>query len=242
MSTSAPARHSPTRGDHVTPWPPPPMSWRTRLLWLAGPVLLTVGYAFHPDLPAGTAAALAEVEGQRDTHLAAKLLVALGSLLFVPLVLLVRRRAVPGRGRGLATAAALLCTTGFVLNAVSQVLWGYLLWFATAPAVPRAAGTAVVEASQEAPLLPMLPVSFFSVPLFALGILILAAALWRAGTVPLWVPVALVLLDVVSAAFPTGVMTLVTLPPVVAFAVALNPTHGASVRGTLGTWAGTPAR
>ncbi|MGH3715992.1 MAG: hypothetical protein ACRDT4_21400 [Micromonosporaceae bacterium] len=87
---------------------------------------------------------------------------------------------------------------------ISQALWGYLLWFATADGVDRAAGVAVVEAAEQAPVLATLPVSFFTVPLFALGLLLFAAAPWRAGSVPRWVPVAIVLADLLAPVFPGG--------------------------------------
>lgn len=210
----------------------PSVAASPRMLFLLGPALLFLGYAFHPDLPADTSAALNDLADGRGMYIATKLAVALGSLLFVPLVLAVRHRAFPGRGRGLASVAAVLCTIGFTSNALSQTLWGYLLWFATDGDVDRGAGVDVVDAAQHAPILPTLPVSFASVPLFALGLLLLAVALWRAGTVPRWVPALLVLVDLVAPVFPVGPVNLVTgTAAVVAFAVALNATGtGSPVR------------
>ena len=206
-----------------------PIEASPRMLLLLAPVLMFLGYAFHPDLPAGTAAALDDLTDERGLYIATKLAVAFGSLLFVPLVLTIRHRAFPGRGRGLATVAAVLCTIGFICNGLSQSLWGYLLWFATEPGVDRTAGVAVVDAAQNASMLPTLPVSFASVPVFALGLLLLAIALWRAGTVPRWVPVLVVLVDLASPVFPVGPVNLVTgAAVVVAFAVALNPSGTAS--------------
>jgi len=206
-----------------------PIEASPRMLLLLAPVLMFLGYAFHPDLPAGTAAALDDLTDERGLYIATKLAVAFGSLLFVPLVLTIRHRAFPGRGRGLATVAAVLCTIGFICNGLSQSLWGYLLWFATEPGVDRTAGVAVVDAAQNASMLPTLPVTFASVPVFALGLLLLAVALWRAGTVPRWVPVLVVLVDLASPVFPVGPVNLVTgAAVVVAFAVALNPSGTAS--------------
>lgn len=119
---------------------------RPATLLLAAPFLLFTGYAFHPDLPMDTAAALRDLADERTVYLVAKLAVAFGSLLFVPLILLVRHRATPQRGRVLATVAAVCCSVGFASNALSQALWGYLLWFAGAPGVDPAAGVALVEA------------------------------------------------------------------------------------------------
>jgi len=206
-----------------------PIEASPRMLLLLAPVLMFLGYAFHPDLPAGTAAALDDLTDERGLYIATKLAVAFGSLLFVPLVLTIRHRAFPGQGRGLATVAAVLCTIGFICNGLSQTLWGYLLWFATEPGVDRPAGVAVVDAAQNASMVPTLPVTFASVPVFALGLLLLAIALWRAGTVPRWAPVLIVLVDLMSPAFPVGLVNLVTgAAVVVAFAVALNPSGTAS--------------
>jgi hypothetical protein len=196
---------------------------RPATLLLAAPFLLFTGYAFHPDLPMEPAAALRDLADERTVYLAAKLAVAFGSLLFVPLILLVRHRATPQRGRVLATVAAVFCSVGFACNALSQALWGYLLWFASAPGVDPAAGVAVVEASQDAPFLATLPVSFFSVPLFAVGLLLLAVALWRAGTVPRWVPGLIVLIDLVAPVVAVGPLNLlIGASAVAAFGVALN--------------------
>jgi hypothetical protein len=52
-------------------------------------------------------------------------------------------------------------------------------------------------------------VSFLSVPVFAVGLLLLAASLWRAGSVPRWVPVAIVLVDVAAGAIGVGLLMLV---------------------------------
>lgn len=193
-------------------------------LLLTAPVLMSVGYALHPTLPPDAAGALRDLADERTVYLAAKIMVTVGSLLFVPLILAVRRRAVPDRGRALATVAAAMCIVGYASNALSQTLWGYLLWFASAPSVDLAAGAAVVEASEQASLPATLLVSFFSVPLFALGSVLLTVALWRSGAVPRWVPVAIVVAGFGGAAFPTGPVNLLTgAVTTVAFAVALFP-------------------
>lgn len=222
-TTPKPGATAPTTSREST-WLSP-----KNLLLLAGPVLLFGGYALHPDLPNETLPALREIADVRGTYLAAKIAVAFGSLLMVALLLAVRHAATPQRGRALATVAAVLGCVGFACNALSQSLWGYLLFFASDPSVGAAAGAAVVDAGQHADVIATLPVSFFSVPLLALGLLFLAAALWRAGSVPRWVPVAIVLVDVAAPAFPVGPMNLVTgALATAAFAVALNARHGAS--------------
>lgn len=183
---------------------------RWSLALLVAPVLLFVGYALHPDLPEDLASALADVAGSRGRYLGAKLLVAVGALGLAPLVAVVARRVVGlGRGGGLAIAGAALTIVGTVFNGLSQATFGYLFWFATASGVSPEAGVDVVGASQEEGLA-TLPVSFLSVPVFAVGLLLVAGALWRCGRVARWVPVLLAVGDVLSGAIGVGPLMLVT--------------------------------
>lgn len=181
------------------------------LLLLAGPLLFDLGYALHPSLPDDVAAALNDVDPVRDRFVVSKVMVAVGGLLLIPLVLTLRQRLVPRRGRALATVAVVLFTIGMASNALSQATHGYLMYWASDPSVDPAAGTAVVQAAQGSTSLVTLPVSYLSVPLFALGVLLFALALWRAGTVPRWVPVVLVLGGIGAGAVGTGPAILVVL-------------------------------
>lgn len=72
------------------------------LLLLAGPLLFDLGYALHPSLPEDAASALAEVDPVRDLAAVSKVMVAFGGLLMIGLVLTLRQRLVPQRGRTLA--------------------------------------------------------------------------------------------------------------------------------------------
>ncbi|WP_153394156.1 hypothetical protein [Ornithinicoccus halotolerans] len=181
------------------------------LLLIAGPILFNLGYALHPTLPENVTAALDQVGDVRERHAAAKVIVAVGGLLMIALVLTLRRYLVPGPGRTLATVGATLAAVGLAFNSLSQVTHGYLLFWATAPGVEPAAGLAVVEAAQRTEALVTLPVSFWSVPMFALGLVLFAASLWRANTVPRWVPVAMVLAGFASGAIATGPAMLAVL-------------------------------
>jgi hypothetical protein len=147
---------------------------------------------------------LAEVVGVRDRFAASKVMVAIGGLLIIGLVLTLRRYLVPDRGRTLVTVGAVLMAIGHAFNALSQATHGYLMFWAASPDVDPAAGLAVLEQAQQSDGLATLPVSFWSVPLFAVGTLLFAAALWWADTVPRWVPVAIVLAGVVGGAVATG--------------------------------------
>jgi hypothetical protein len=202
------------------------------LLLLTGPVLLFVGYALHPDLPADAGAAVREVAAVRDTFLGSKLMVAAGSLLMLPLVLAVRARFAGGPGGRLLTVGAALVCLGMASNAMSQTLNGYLLWYASAPGVDATAGTAVVQQSVEAyqsEPLATLPVSFLSVPVFAVGLLVLAAGLWRVGPRLRWASVAIVVVDVAASAIGIGpLMLAVGVLATAAFAAALSGTQASS--------------
>jgi hypothetical protein len=149
-------------------------------------------------------------------------MVAVGGLLIIGLVLTLRRYLVPDRGRTLATVGAVLMAIGHAFNALSQATHGYLMFWASAPGVDPTAGLAVLEQTQESGGLVTLPVSFFSVPLFAVGTLLFAAALWWANTVPRWVPVLTVLAGVVGGAVGTGPVMLAALAlDVAAYGTAL---------------------
>lgn len=177
-------------------------------LLLAGPVLFDLGYALHPTLPMDVDAALAAVADVRTRHAAAKVAVAFGGLLIVALVLAYRRWLVPSRGRAVATVGAALVAVGMTANALSQATHGYLLYWASDPGVAPSAGADVVAAAEASTAPVTLPVSFWSVPLFAVGLLLVAVALWRAGTVPRWVPVGMVVAGVAAGAIGTGPLML----------------------------------
>ena len=194
----------------------------TGLLLLAGPLLFDLGYALHPSLPDDIAAAVAEVDPVRERFVLSKVMVAAGGLLMIALVLALRQRLVPGRGRTLATVAAVLVSLGMACNSLSQATHGYLMFWATDPALDPAAGTAILEVAHGATDTVTLPVSFLSVPVFAVGMLLFSVALWRAGTVPRWVPVALVLGGIAAGAAGTGpAMVAVLAVDLAAFGAAL---------------------
>jgi hypothetical protein len=134
----------------------------TGAVLLAGPFLFNLGYALHPLLPMDAAAAVTEVADVRTRHAAAKVLVAIGCLLTIAIVLTYRHYLTPARGRAVATVGAGLVGVGMACNALSQATHGYLLYWATAPGVERAAGVAVVEAAESSTEWVTLPVSLFS--------------------------------------------------------------------------------
>lgn len=192
------------------------------LLLVAGPLLFDLGYALHPTLPDDAAAALDQVGDVRAQHAAAKVTVAVGGLLMIGLVLALRRHLVPDRGRVLASVGVVLAAVGLAFNSLSQATHGYLMYWASAPGVDPAAGLAVLEQAQVSDGLVTLPVSYWSVPVFALGMVLLAASLWWANTVPRWVPIAMVVAGFAGEAVATGpAMLAVLVVDVAAYGTAL---------------------
>ena len=181
------------------------------LLLIAGPLLFDLGYALHPALPDDAAAALAQVGDVRVQHAAAKVAVAIGGLIMIGLLLTLRRYLVPDRGRVLATIGVVLATIGLAFNSLSQATHGYLMFWASAPGVDPAAGFAVLEQAQMSEGWVTLPVSYWSVPLLALGVVLFAASLWWANTVPRWVPIAMVVAGFAGGAIATGPAMLAVL-------------------------------
>jgi hypothetical protein len=197
-------------------------SWARKAALLSGVILFFVGYAFHPDLPPATADAISAAEGVRDQFIWSKLAVAAGGILMIPMLVVIRRHLITGRGRVLGIIGTLIGGVGLAFNSLSQAVHGYLLWWATAPGLDQAAAVDYVLAVETPNGLASLPVSYWSVPLFGLGILLFGIALWRAGTVPRWAGPAIIVMDVIAAAFGLGLPMLAAgALAVVAFGAAV---------------------
>lgn len=108
----------------------------------------------------------------------------------------------PARGRALATIGTVVSTLGGVLFSSGMVAFGALAWFATDSAtLSTENGTALLAAMEKNPG-HLTAVQMAGFLLFTLGSLILMGALWRARSVPRWLPVAVLVLTV--ATFATG--------------------------------------
>lgn len=175
-----------------------------RWLLLTAPLLFTIGYVLHPDLPVDVAGTLSKLADERDRLLTAKVLVTAGALLWVPLLLTIRRLAAGDQGSRLVSIGAWVAVVGSTFNALGQMTFGYLLWSASAPDVSRAAGTAVLDVTNQQSLATV-PLAFpLSIPLFSLGLILIAVGLWRCGTTPRWASVSLIVGVVLSAATGLG--------------------------------------
>lgn len=197
-------------------------NWLSRAALLSGVVLLFGGYGFHPDLPPATAEAIAAVDGVRDQYLWSKLAVAAGGLVMTLMLFVILRRLITGRGRVLGTIGVVMAGVGLVFNSMSQAVHGYLLWWATAPGLDPSSAVDFVLAAETSEGLGSLPVSYFSVPLFGIGLLLFGIALWRAGTVPRWVAPMIIVVVLATSAFNIGLpMLALGALAVVAFGAAL---------------------
>jgi hypothetical protein len=100
----------------------------------------------------------------------------------------------PGRGSTLAATGAVMTGLGGVAFCAGMVSFGSFAWYATSTdAIPADAGTALMAYAEDNPG-HILGVQMAGFLLFTLGSLVLMAALWRARSVPRWLPIGYVLL------------------------------------------------
>lgn len=197
-----------------------PVGFRLRQNWILvamflAPVLFTAGQAMLPVLPDEFTGAFEGMIEHRDALLASRLLTAAGAFLFVPAVVgiwsLVPRRA---RGSWLSLAGGIVFAVGTWCNGLSEAVLGYATHAATA--VDPEAGGSVVLAMGDLGLI-ALPISYFVVIVFGVGVLVLAAGLLVARTVPIWQPLLLLVGALLSFSFAgMGAVALLTGLPMIA--------------------------
>jgi hypothetical protein len=108
----------------------------------------------------------------------------------------------PARGAVWATTGAVLTGLGGVAFSAALVAFGVLAWYVTATdAIDAEAGTALLAYFEENPA----RIAVLQVPgflLFTIGTLVLMVALWRARSVPRWLPIGVALLTVAAFIVP----------------------------------------
>ena len=107
---------------------------------------------------------------------------------------------VRGRGARIANVGAIVTTLGGVLFAMGAFAFAAMTWYVTDPAALAAAeGTRVLEYAVANPEHVLLP-QMLGFLLFTMGTLILAAAMFRSGSVSRWLPIAIAVMTVAQFA------------------------------------------
>jgi len=137
-------------------------------------------------------------------------------------------------GRRAAAIGAVCATVGGAMFAAGTFALGTIGWYVTATdAIPADSGTALVRYidGNLGHVAPGLVGGFL---LFNIGVLLVAVALWRAGSVPRWLPIALAVLTVAQFAVPAGrvldVVQAAQLTSFVVIAWSLRETRPSSPR------------
>jgi len=189
---------------------------------VAGALLFYVGQALLPSMPDDLDRAYAAMVEHRDRLMAARLATSAGAFLFVPAALGLAR-LIPQRGRGsrLLLAGAALFGIATFSNALSQAVAGYATWDATATGFDPTSGRTIVDTIESG--IVALPLGFWSIPAFALGLLLMAAALIRSRWVPVWQPVLLAFGTVLAGALAgVGPLVVLTQAPFTVAFIALS--------------------
>ncbi len=197
-----------------------PVGFRLRQLWIlfaifAAPVLFMAGQAVLPVLPDDFAGAFEGMVEHRDALLASRLLTAAGAFLFVPAIVgiwsLVPRRA---RAWWLVLAGGVVAIVGSWCNGLSEAVLGYATHAATS-VDPEAGGSVVLALDELGPV--ALPISYFVVIVFGVGMLLLAVGLLVARTIPIWQPLLLIAGALLSFSFAgMGTISILTSLPMIA--------------------------
>lgn len=167
---------------------------------IAGAVLFLVGQALLPNLPMTLTEAFPLMVEHRDRLMAARLFTAAGAFLLAPAAIGFARLVPKGaRGSQLMRLGAGFFGVATFANALSQTVAGYSTFTVTAPGFDTDAGQTVVDRIGSG--LVALPLGFWSIPVFALGCLMMAVALFRSGRVPTWLPVLLAVGTVLAGVF-----------------------------------------
>jgi hypothetical protein len=123
------------------------------------------------------------------------------------------------RGRTLATIGAAFTIFGHILLSAGVFAVGVLFWYATEPdALSEEAGTELLDYFQDH-LGHLIGPQFVGFASTALGVLIMAGALWRSRVVPRWYPVVLVLGLVVQGAGTGRVLDFLQAAAVLSLAI-----------------------
>lgn len=186
-----------------------------------GATLFLAGQAALPVLPNAIKPAFDGMVAERDQLMASRLLTSAGCFLLVStgigIATLLARRA--GSSRTVRTGGILLAVGAF-FNAVAQAVQGYAAYAATGPGVAEESGRVIVEKITAGAV--GFPLSFVSVPVFALGCLVVAIGLFMSRSVPVWLPSLLVVGTIMAGALAgRGPVVALTQAPATVALIAL---------------------
>lgn len=170
---------------------------------IAAPILFVTGQALLPNLGRDIDTAFPLMLEYRGQLIISRLLTTAGAFLLLPLFWLVA-----GLGGSVTRAGAAVAGIGTFFNAVSQAVQGYAAWGATAPGLDHQASMQTLLHLEDG--LPGVLVSYWSVPLFGIGLVILSVGVLMARSAPRWMPF-LLLAGVVLGFLTTGLGPVVAL-------------------------------
>jgi hypothetical protein len=130
-------------------------------------------------------------------------------------IVIVRRR-----GAGWATVGGTVMWIGTAFYAVAVGGWAAAYYFATAPGVDVAAGTAVMEQAADDPVHLFGPMITGAL-LVAIGTLIQVVGLWRSRAVPRWIPVLMFTIAFTFVIPGNGLAGLITAVPMTAASLGI---------------------
>lgn len=190
---------------------------------IAAPILFVAGQALLPALGRDADTAFALMLAHRDQLIVSRLLTTAGAFLLLPALWLVSTL-----GGRVTRVGGVIAGVGTFFNAVSQVVQGYAAWAATSPGLDHAATMQILLRVDEGVV--GLPVGYWSVPVFGLGLVILGVGLLVSRSVPWWMP-ALLLIGVVAAFFTAGLgpIVAVTQAPLAVALIALATRAGSAL-------------
>lgn len=173
---------------------------------LAGGALATTAALLWHPWPPRNDLSYASFAGVRDAAWAGLVLDGLGMAAVAVALGLAVCMLTPARGAAWANTGAVLAGLGGMLFATALISYATFAWYATATeAIPVEAGTSLLSyAEADFSRIGALQVPGFL--MFSVGTLLMMVALWRARSVPRWLPIAIAVLTLAAFVGPQGVV------------------------------------
>jgi hypothetical protein len=160
----------------------------------------------------------ADIQPLRDRWWMLLVFLSANLILNVPAQALATTFLVRRRGAALATVGGMVMWAGTALYAVGVAGWAATYYFATAPSVGQAAGTAVMDSAADDTLHLFVAMITGSL-MVAIGTVIQSIALWRSHAVPRWIPLLWLTIIATFIVPGNGVAGLLTAVPMTAASI-----------------------